>query len=114
MKHLTGEFFYVDRWLTSSAFSLPIEIRGLYREMLSRAWVNGAKLPNDHEAIQRLVGASEKEWRRCWPAVAKYWRVEGAYLVNDVQREIYEKALARASRARHGGSSRAQLALLKG
>jgi uncharacterized protein YdaU (DUF1376 family) len=96
---MTGEFFYVDRWLASSAFALPIEVRGLYREMLSRAWLNGAKLPNNHEAIQRLIGASAAEWRRCWPLVAKYWRIDGADMVNDVQRQIYAASLARSSRA---------------
>jgi uncharacterized protein YdaU (DUF1376 family) len=113
MKFMTGEFFYVDRWLASSAFSLPIEVRGLYREMLSRAWLNGAKLPNDHDAIKRLVGASEKEWRRCWPSIERYWRIDGAFLVNDVQRKIYATSVARASRGQRGAGARAQLQLLK-
>jgi uncharacterized protein YdaU (DUF1376 family) len=113
MKHLTGEYFHVDRWLASSAIALPLETRGLYREMLSRAWINGAKLPKDHDAIKRLVGASDKEWRRCWPSLERYWRIDGAYLVNDVQLKIYATSLARASRGQRGGAARAQLKLLK-
>lgn len=115
MKHLTGEFFHVDRWIASTAFALPIEPRGLYREMLSRAWLAGAKLPNDHEAIQRLIGASAAEWRRCWPLVARFWRVDSdGYLVNAVQQEIYAASLARSARARHGGATRGALKLARG
>jgi uncharacterized protein YdaU (DUF1376 family) len=89
---LLAEWFWVDRWTGSSAFQLPLEARGLYREMLSQAWRRDARLPNDHEAIQRLVGATLKEWRRCWPAIERYWRIDGDSLVNDTQLEIYQRA----------------------
>lgn len=111
---LTGEFFCLDRWFQSSAIALPLEARGLYREMLSRGWLNGGWLPNNHDAIRRLVGASEIEWRRSWPLVEPYWRVDGARLVNDTQLKIYGDAKVRADRATHGGAARgAQLQLLK-
>jgi uncharacterized protein YdaU (DUF1376 family) len=66
---LLAEWFWVDRWTGSTAFGLPLEARGLYREMLSQAWRRGGRLPNDHDQIRRIVGASEKEWRRaCRPS----------------------------------------------
>jgi uncharacterized protein YdaU (DUF1376 family) len=89
---LLAEWFWVDRWVGSSAFLLPMEARGLYREMLSQAWRRGASLPNDPEAIKRAVGATDAEWRRCWPQVRRFWRVEGDTLVNDTQRAVYSEA----------------------
>jgi len=91
---LLAEWFWIDRWMGSSAFLLPVEARGLYREMLSQAWRRGARLPNDHDAIQRAVGCTKKEWARGWLLIAKYWRVDGDYLVNDTQQEIYAATLA--------------------
>ncbi len=87
----------------SSAFLLPMEPRGLYREMLSQAWRRGARLPNDHEAIQRAVGCTPKEWKRCWPHIEKYWRVDGDSLVNDTQLEVYTEAKARLDRTSAAG-----------
>ena len=55
---IRGEWFWVDRWMGSSAFLLPMEPRGLYREMLSQGFVRGAKLPNDEEAIRRAIAAT--------------------------------------------------------
>lgn len=107
---LLAEWFWVDRWMGSSAFLLPIDARGLYREMLSQAWRRGARLPNDHETIRRAVGVTMKEWSRTWPAVERFWRVDGQYLVNDTQLEVYAEAKARqdksVSRAQAGAQAR--------
>lgn len=96
---LLAEWFWIDRWMGSSAFLLPIEPRGLYREMLTQAWRRGAKLPNDHQAIQRAVGVTRKEWDRSWPKVEPYWQVDGGYLVNLTQQQVYADCLAGAERA---------------
>jgi uncharacterized protein YdaU (DUF1376 family) len=90
---LLAEWFWTDRWTGSSAFALPIEARGVYREMLTQAWRRGAKLPNDHRAIQRLTGILADEWERCWPLIQGYWRQSGDFLVNDTQLEIYKRAV---------------------
>lgn len=97
---LLAEWFWIDRWDGSSASALPIHARGLYREMLTQAWRRGAKLPTDPEQIQRLCRVTSKEWKRCWPLVRSYWRLDGLSLVNDTQLEIYAESLARAE----GGS----------
>jgi uncharacterized protein YdaU (DUF1376 family) len=100
---LLAEWFWIDRWVGSSAFLLPMEPRGLYREMLTQAWRRDARLPNDHEAIQRAVGCTPKEWKRCWPHIEKYWRVDRDSLINDTQLEVYTEAKARLERASAAG-----------
>jgi uncharacterized protein YdaU (DUF1376 family) len=105
---LLGEWFWTDRWMGSSGFLLPLEPRGLYREMLTQAWRRGARLPNDHETIQRAVGCTATEWKRCWPRVERHWRVEGEYLVNDTQLEIYAECQAQQERASNRGKKGAQ------
>jgi hypothetical protein len=78
---LLAEWFWTDRWMGSSAFLLPLEPRGLYREMLTQAWRGGARLPLDHEAIRRAIGATAEEWARAWPFVSTYWREADGVLV---------------------------------
>jgi uncharacterized protein YdaU (DUF1376 family) len=96
---LLAEWFWIDRWTGSSAFALPIDARGLYREMLTQAWRRGARLPNDPEQIRRMTGTTLREWRRTWPQVKRYWRRTGNFLVNDTQLEVYEEAKGRSDRA---------------
>lgn len=86
-----------------------MEARGVYREMLTQAWRRGARLPNDHEAIRRAIGATVGEWRRAWPVVKRFWRVDGDDLVNDTQLAVYADAQGRAQRA----TDRAQTAANK-
>lgn len=109
---LLAEWTWTDRWMGSSAFLLPMEPRGLYREMLTQAWRRGARLPADHQTIRRATGCSEAEWDRCWPLIARYWRDDGGDLVNDTQLEIYAKAKAAAeaasARGHKGAQARAQ------
>lgn len=105
---LLAEWFWVDRWTGSSAFLLSIEERGLYREMLSAAWRRGARLPADPIAIQRAIGCTQKEWKRCWPKVRQYWRLDGDEIVNDTQAEIYAEAMAAQQRASDRGKSGAE------
>ena len=104
---LLAEWFWTDRWTGSSAFLLPLEARGLYREMLSAAWRRGAKLPTDHDAIKRVVGATDEEWDRSWPKIAHYFRTKRGHFVNETQVEIYQKTRAiqavRSQSGRRGG-----------
>lgn len=111
---LLAEWFCTDRWERSPASLLPIAARGLYRELLSRAWARGARLPNNVESVRRLVGVTVEEWTESWPLVEPYWRVteDGLWLVNDTQLEIYAECRGRhdraSERARRGGLARAQ------
>jgi uncharacterized protein YdaU (DUF1376 family) len=86
----------------SSAFAADGTSRTLSR-MLTQAWRRGARLPNDPEAIRRATGCTAKEWKRCWPQIAKYWRVDGDWLVNDTQLEVYREATARLDRKSAAG-----------
>jgi uncharacterized protein YdaU (DUF1376 family) len=105
---LLAEWFLTDRWMGSSGFLLPMEARGVYREMLTQAWRRGARLPNDHEAIKRAIGATDEEWARSWPKITKYWRIDGDELVNETQLEVYTEALSRAEAASKRGTKGAQ------
>jgi uncharacterized protein YdaU (DUF1376 family) len=105
---LLAEWFWTDRWMGSSAFLLPLEPRGLYREMLTQAWRRGACLPADHEGVQRAIGCTKAEWNRCWPQVEKYWRVDGDTLVNDTQLAVYADARAALEKASARGRAGAQ------
>ena len=105
---LLAEWFWIDRWMGSSGFLLPMEARGIYREMLTQAWRRGGHLPNDHEAIRRAIGATIGEWRRGWPKVQRFWRVQGHELVNDTQLEVYEHTKAAILRASERGKKGAQ------
>jgi len=107
-RRLDAEWFWVDRWSGSRGFLLPLEARGLYREMLTQAWRRGGRLPADHEAIRRAVGATPVEWKRSWPRVEKFWRIDGEYLINDTQVQVYADAQARVERASRRGSSGGQ------
>ena len=109
---LLAEWFWTDRWMGSSAFLLPLEPRGLYREMLTQAWRRGCRLPADPETIRRAVGCTLDEWNRCWPSIAPYWRPDGTSIVNDTQVVIWNDAVERNARvierARKGGQATAQ------
>lgn len=114
---LLAEWFWTDRWMGSSAFLLPLEPRGLYREMLTQAWRRGGKLPNDHEAIRRAVGCTAAEWRRCWPKIESYWQVCGEFLSNQTQSDVIESALAKhasaVDRGRKGAEEKSKKRLAK-
>jgi uncharacterized protein YdaU (DUF1376 family) len=76
--------------------------------MLTQAWLRGAQLPNDVEAIQRATGTTPKEWARAWPLIERYWRIEGQTLVNDTQLEVYADAMSRTAKASARGKRGAQ------
>lgn len=107
---ILAEWFWTDRWIGSSAFLLPIAARGLYREMLTQAWRRGGRLPNDHEAIRRACGVTEAEWASEWPRVEQFWEVQGPWLVNETQLEIYAETVQRLGGRVKGGRKRASVA----
>ena len=107
---LLAEWFWTDRWFGSSGFLLPLEARGLYREMLTAAWRREARLPNDHAAIRRAVGVTDEEWARAWPQVKRFWAEEDGWLVNRTQQEVYADSLALHEGHVAGGKARANSA----
>lgn len=110
---LLAEWFWVDRWMSSSGFLLPMLARGIYREMLSQAWLRGAKLPRNPEAIRRAIGCTTREWSKGWPFVEPFWVVDGDWLVNVTQQVVYLQAAGLAQRASarglRGAQARAQV-----
>lgn len=83
-----AEWFWTDRWDGSSAALLPLEARGLYREMLTQAWRRDGRLPSNEVALKRAVRCTDEEWARSWPLVKPYWRDEGGWLTNETQVEV--------------------------
>lgn len=99
-ERLLAEWFWLDRYQISDAALLPLEPRGLHREMLSQAWLRGARLPNDPDQIRRRCRVTPAEWDRCWPYVSPFWRVDADALVNDDQLETYRDSLAAVAAAK--------------
>ena len=103
---LLAEWFWTDRWDGSSAALLPLEARGLYREMLTQSWRRDGRLPASPEAIKRAVRCTDAEWERCWPLVKPYWDEKDGWLTNATQLEV----LAETRRQMEARSNRASAA----
>jgi uncharacterized protein YdaU (DUF1376 family) len=107
---LRAEWFWTDRWFASSACCLPIDARGLYRELLTRAWSLGARLPTNPEMLMRLAGVTPEEWARCWPLVEPYFHEKDGHLVNATQLEVYadcqRRQAMRTARAKKAAQAR--------
>lgn len=95
-RKLSAEWVWTDRWTCSPAGLLPMEPRGLHREMLTAAWNKGGGLPLDPETIQRACRVTRDEWDRCWPVVQPFWHEDSGHLVNDDQLEVLATAIAYA------------------
>ena len=107
---LRAEWFWVERWMTSRAWELPLEARGLYREMLSQAWVRGGRLPASPAVVQRLCGVTTDEWERCWPLVRGFWKTNGDTIYNPTQQEVMADSMERKEAAKALGKRRAATA----
>jgi len=108
---LRAEWFWVDRWTSSTGGMLPMEARGLYRELLSQAWIRGGKLPFDSEELCLIARCRQSEWKRCWPLVEPHWVVEDGSMWNETQLKIIQKGNEiRAFRSKAGskGGSKTQ------
>lgn len=109
---LLAEWFWTDRWMGSRGFLLPMEARGLYREMLTQCWRRGGALPKHPEAIRRATGCTIEEWERCWPLVEPFWVTspDGETIYNPTQQEVIADTLARkeakTNRARKAANAR--------
>lgn len=109
---LRGEMFWTDRWLSSSAYLLRIEARGLYREMLTRAWTLGGYLPAEPALIRKAIGCDEDEWERSWPKIKRYWTKteDGTQIFNSTQLDVLgdamKKAETRAEKAKKAAQAR--------
>ncbi len=111
---LHAEWFWCGQWFASSAMLLPLEAKGLYREMLTRAWSLGGKLPSEAKSIQKLVMVSSEEWARTWPLVRRFWKTtpDGAWIYNETQQDVMKVSTSisekRAAAGRKGGKASAE------
>lgn len=64
---MDGLFWWIDRWLKSSAYlNMSLEEQGAYRNLLDRATLAGGPLPNDERALAKACGDATR-----WPEVRK-------------------------------------------
>lgn len=75
--------WYAPDWLSDPMVrSLSIAQKGLYRELLDLAWMNGGSI-SPSPALARAAGVTSEEWAELWPAVAPFWHeVKGGRLRN--------------------------------
>jgi hypothetical protein len=66
------ELFRALDWILSSERLIPMEARGLHREMLTQYVLRG-ELWTDQSSVRRVCGCEIEEWERCWPTVSKLW-----------------------------------------
>ncbi len=104
--------WFTGDWQSSgTARAMSLEERGLYRELLDQQW-NLGSLPIDEAQLRRLAGASEKEWKRSWPAVREKFVRRGERWVNERMEQIRVEQMARAARrsahASHAAHARFQ------
>jgi len=96
--------------------------KGAYLLSLAEAWLDGARLRNDFDAIRKMLGiVDDATWSRIKTAVFDQMfqpSEDGKWLVNPHQAAIYEevktKCLKLAEGGRKGGLSQAQARLKPG
>lgn len=65
--------WYLANWRGSETrIELNLEERGLYRELLDFHYSQGS-LPDDDRKLLAIVGCTEKEFNRAWPAVRPHF-----------------------------------------
>jgi uncharacterized protein YdaU (DUF1376 family) len=104
--------WYIADWRGSEAvLAMTLEERGLYRELLDHCWEAGS-LPTKEDTLRRITRASEKEWKRCWPAVkTQFFEQDGRLRhikVDEKRPELEEWHESRREAGRKGGLRRGQ------
>lgn len=83
-------WWWIDRWRKSTAYmDMTLEQQGLHRELVGAAFLRHGWLPNDPVVLCRAVGATANEWRRCWPAVSRFWVQAGDRLLPGPEVRLY-------------------------
>lgn len=61
---LTGLWWWIDRWRTSTAFTdMTLEQQGAYRNLLDEAALRGGAIPNNEETLAKACGDAQNWWR---------------------------------------------------
>jgi hypothetical protein len=63
----------ITRWLTSKTrMQLDCAGRSIYRELIDLCYAQGT-IPKDPKILMRHCGASQEEWDRTWPLIARHF-----------------------------------------
>ncbi len=103
----TGLFWWVDRWLKSSAFlTMTLEEQGAYRNLLDAAYLRGGALPNDERVLAKACGDA-LAWTRVRAVVMARFQLHDGVWRNDTLDEVYRRTMqlhARRSKAGKTGN----------
>ena len=92
--------FIYDWRGSASVRSMTLEQKGLFGELLDYCY-ELASLPTNEGELQRMTGATDKEWKASWLAVKRMFYEQGGRLRNekvDAKRPVF---LARQQQRRH-------------
>jgi uncharacterized protein YdaU (DUF1376 family) len=103
MKSLPFLPWYPARFMSATR-GWSVTARGVYRELLDCQWEMGS-LPGDPRELQRLIGATNAEWR-CWPQLVecKFPVGEDSRRRNQVMEEHRARSLGIRERNREGAA----------
>lgn len=83
-------WWWIDRWRESATYrSLSLAGQGLHRELIGAAFRRGGWLPHDPTILMRASGTLLWEWRKLWPTVRPFWRVDGDRIVPGPEVRLY-------------------------
>lgn len=96
---LDGLFWWIPRWLKSSAkLTMSLEEQGAYRNLLDAAQLRGGALPDDEQILAKACGDPTR-WKAVRKAVMPYFvkRKDGCWH-NETLDEILAVSVKRAER----------------
>ena len=97
---LNGLFWWIDRWLGSSAkLTMNLEEQGAYRNLLDAAQLRGGVLPDDERVLAKACG-DPLRWKAVRPAVMPHFvkREDGWH--NETLDEVIAQSVKRAEKQR--------------
>ena len=96
MVALRAAWWWIDRWLGSSAYSyMNLQEQGAYRNILDQMWLRGGALPDDDEVLAKACGDA-KAWPKVKSKVLRYLvKVNGEYR-NDTLDQVMRESVRRA------------------
>jgi len=100
--------WYIKDWLLSETrFSMTLEERGLYRDLLDQFCDQGS-LPTDEKSLIKIAACEPREFKRAWPKVSsKFYKKEGRYY-NRRAEEVVEHLLSQKELLSERGRAGAQ------
>lgn len=100
--------WYTADWRGSrTRVTMSLAERGLFREILDELYQNGS-IPDEPELIRRIVGASEREFRRSWPKVRSILvKTETGDLTHPKVQDLLSELLILSERRKRSSSTAA-------